>query len=84
MTPKSRTASPLDTHARSVAKAISWRVTGTLDTIIIACLITGRINTALSIGMVELFTKMCLYYLHERAWNRIPFGKPKLPRDYEI
>jgi uncharacterized membrane protein len=84
MTPNSPKANLLDTHARSVAKAISWRVTGTLDTIIIAGLITGRINTALSIGLVELFTKMCLYYLHERGWNRIAFGRPKLPRDYEI
>ena len=60
---------------RSLAKAISWRVTGTLDTIVISFFITGRIRLALSIGFIELFTKIGLYYLHERAWNRIALGK---------
>ncbi len=70
---------------RSVVKAISWRVTGTLDTIIISFLITGHIRWALSIGFVELFTKITLYYLHERAWNRIPFGRVHPgARDYQI
>jgi uncharacterized membrane protein len=84
MPAKTRGASALDTHSRSLLKAISWRATGTLDTIIVACLITGRIKTALSIGFVELFTKMCLYYLHERAWNRINFGRLSPREDYEI
>jgi len=51
---------------------------------VVAGLITGRIKVALSIGLVELFTKLCLYYLHERVWNRIPFGKVKVREDYEI
>lgn len=62
---------------RSIVKALSWRMTGTLDTIVISFLISGRIKIALSIGVVELFTKLTLYYLHERAWNRIPFGRVK-------
>jgi len=69
---------------RSLAKAISWRATGTLDTIIVAGIITGRIKLAVSIGLVELFTKLCLYYLHERVWNRVHFGKVKVREDYEI
>ena len=60
---------------RSIAKALSWRLTGTLDTIIVSFFISGRISIALSIGFVELFTKLFLYYLHERAWNRISFGR---------
>lgn len=60
---------------RSILKALSWRLTGTLDTIIISFLISGRITIALSIGFVELFTKLTLYYLHERVWNRIPLGR---------
>ena len=70
-------------HYRSLTKAISWRVTGTLDTILISFLITGKIKMAISIGFVELFTKICLYYLHERLWNRIEFGRMK-PEEYSI
>lgn len=71
-------------HYRSVAKAISWRATGTVDTIVISFLVTGKIKMALSIGFVELFTKIVLYYAHERVWNRISFGRGKPQRDYEI
>jgi uncharacterized membrane protein len=70
---------------RSILKAVSWRLTGTLDTVMISFLISGRIKIALSIGFVELFTKIALYYLHERAWNRIPFGRIKdKPPEYAI
>lgn len=69
---------------RSLAKAVSWRATGTLDTIVVSCIITGRLKLALSIGFVELFTKVVLYYLHERLWNNISFGKTKVQHDYEI
>jgi len=69
---------------RSIVKAISWRATGTLDTILISLLITGKIRMALSIGFVELFTKIALYYVHERVWNKIAFGREKPGRDFEI
>jgi uncharacterized membrane protein len=74
----------VDNHFRSLAKAISWRATGTLDTIAVSFIITGRIKLALSIGCVELFTKVGLYYVHERVWNGIHFGKVKAKQDYEI
>ncbi len=73
-----------DKHYRSLAKAISWRVTGTVDTILISYLITGQIRWALSIGFVELFTKVALYYAHERLWNKISFGRKPLPGDFQI
>ncbi|MGI0106827.1 DUF2061 domain-containing protein [Salinimicrobium sp. WS361] len=60
---------------RSIAKAISWRIIGTLDTIIVSWLLTGEIKTALAIGTVEVITKMLLYFGHERIWNKINFGK---------
>jgi len=72
-----------DKHYRSIAKAISWRVTGTLDTVIISFLITGHLKMAISIGFIELFTKICLYYMHERIWNRVSFGRVK-SEDYSI
>jgi uncharacterized membrane protein len=73
-----------DRPSRSVAKAISWRITGTLDTILISFLITGKTKWALSIGFVELFTKVFLYYVHERLWNRSLFGRIKPREDYTI
>ncbi len=60
---------------RSVVKTISWRTVGTIDTMIIAWLVTGKLDFAVTIGGIELFTKMFLYYLHERTWNKIKLGK---------
>jgi len=60
---------------RSIAKSISWRIIGTLDTIIISWIITGTLTVAFSIGVIELFTKMILYFFHERIWNKINWGK---------
>lgn len=57
-----------DTHLRSLVKGITWRITGTIDTIIIAFFITGSINNALKIGIIEVFTKIILFYFHERMW----------------
>ena len=74
---------PKDQPRRSLLKAISWRATGTVDTIVVSFLVTGRLKLAFSIGFVELFTKIGLYYLHERVWNRIGFGRAK-PEDYSI
>lgn len=70
---------------RSIAKSVSWRTIGTLDTILISFVITGKAGLALSIGGVEVFTKMALYYVHERTWNRINFGRiKKTDSDYQI
>jgi uncharacterized membrane protein len=63
-----------DSHARSVAKAISWRATGTLDTFLISWLITGHLGQAGGIAATEVMTKLALYYLHERGWARIGWG----------
>ena len=60
---------------RSFAKTLSWRAIGTLDTILISWFITGTFAFAISIGTIELFTKMILYFFHERIWNSINFGK---------
>lgn len=61
--------------ARSVLKSISWRIVGTLDTILISWFITGKLDLAFSIGSIELVTKMALYFFHERVWNSIKWGK---------
>ncbi|MEL4456565.1 DUF2061 domain-containing protein [Lutimonas vermicola] len=64
-----------ETKRRSIVKAITWRTLGTLDTIVIAFVLTGEIKTAVSIGGIEIFTKMFLYFFHERIWNMIKWGK---------
>jgi uncharacterized membrane protein len=71
--------------SRSIVKTISWRMLGTIDTIIISWIVVGNLNFAVTIGGIELFTKMILYYFHERAWNRSNFGRVKqTPIEYEI
>jgi uncharacterized membrane protein len=57
-------------YKRHALKTVSWRVIGTLDTIILSGLITGSWGTGLTIGGIEVFTKMILYYLHERTWYK--------------
>jgi len=60
---------------RHLAKAITWRITGTLDTMLIGWLITGSIEVGALIGGVEVLTKTVLYYVHERVWYKhIKFG----------
>lgn len=65
-------------YKRHIAKTISWRIIGTLDTMILSGIITGSWMTGLTIGGVEVFTKMILYFFHERAWYKFSkFGLKK-------
>lgn len=61
----------LESRTRSLIKGLTWRVLATLTTVIIAWLITGEIDIALQIGFIEVFAKIIIYYLHERAWARV-------------
>jgi uncharacterized membrane protein len=64
-----------DTPTRSLAKAVTWRMTGTIDTFVISWLITGELLLASGIAVTEILTKIVLFWLHERAWNRIEWGR---------
>lgn len=64
-----------ETPMRSIVKSISWRMVGTIDTILISWIVTGTLTLAFSIGAIELVTKMILYFFHERIWNAIKWGK---------
>ncbi len=57
-------------YKRHVLKTITWRVVGTIDTILLSFIITGSIKTGFTIGSIELFTKMILYFFHERICYR--------------
>ena len=63
-----------NTNKRHLLKTFSWRAIGTLDTIIIGWLITGNPLTALKIGGAEVFSKMLLYFGHEKIWYKINYG----------
>jgi uncharacterized membrane protein len=62
-------------YKRHIAKTITWRIIGTLDTILLSWIVTGNALTGLQIGATELITKMVLYYLHERAWFNLKVFK---------
>ena len=64
-----------NSYKRHLAKTITWRIVGTIDTILLSWLITGNPLTGLKIGFAEVFTKMILYYLHERVWFKINLSK---------
>jgi len=65
-------------YKRHIAKTISWRIIGTLDTILLSWFITGNWKLGLTIGGVEVITKMILYFFHERAWYKFSkFGLKK-------
>lgn len=68
-------AEPKENLKRTLLKTISWRVVGTLATVVISYAITGTLALAFSIGAIELVSKMALYFFHERAWNTIKWGK---------
>jgi len=60
-----------DKPIKSLMKSVSWRIVGTLDTMVISYFITGKITIAVSIGSIEVLTKTVLYYFHERLWAHI-------------
>ena len=62
------------TKLRSLLKTISWRIVGTLDTMLLGWLITSDPIVGVKIGALELFTKFILYYFHERIWLQSKFG----------
>ncbi len=64
-----------ETRIRSFAKVLSWRVIGTIDTMVIAFFLTWSVTISLGIGGIEVFTKIILYYFHERLWNVVSWGK---------
>jgi uncharacterized membrane protein len=65
----------LETHTRSVLKAMSWRTLGTIDTFAISWFITGKLEVAGSIAVLEVATKIVWYYFHERVWAAFDWGR---------
>lgn len=68
-----------DSNTRSILKAVSWRLSGTVATAVIVFVFTGELKLALSVGAFELFAKMGIYYFHERIWDQIHIGREERP-----
>ena len=64
-----------ESHFRSIIKGITWRIVGTIDTIVISFFLTGHLSMAVKIGFTEVITKVVLYYLHERVWLHFLNGR---------
>lgn len=73
----------MESNYRSLVKAISYRMLGSAATALIVFLLSGKLGLSLGTGALDMVVKIGLYYLHERIWERIPFGRPK-PPEYEI
>jgi len=73
----------MESHCRSIVKAMTWRVIATVVTTTVAWLVTRQVDFAAKIGVLDAIVKIGAFYAHERLWNRLSFGKLKRP-EYEI
>jgi uncharacterized membrane protein len=73
----------MESNARSLAKAVSYRVLGSTGTALVVLVLSGNLKISLGAGALDMLLKIALYFLHERIWNYIPYGRPK-PPEYEI
>ncbi|MEO9131702.1 MAG: DUF2061 domain-containing protein [Sphingomonas sp.] len=74
----------VESHPRSFAKAVSWRVVGSIDTFVLSLIFSGSAKIAGAIAGTEVITKITLFYFHERAWSLVRWGhrhEEPLPRD---
>jgi uncharacterized membrane protein len=70
-----------ESHTRSIVKTITWRFIATMTTVVIVFFFTGKLALSLGVGAVEVISKIIFYYLHERIWGKLSWGKPKHPLD---
>lgn len=66
----------MEQRRRTIVKSLSWRFFATIITMLVAYGITGELTFALEIGLLDTSIKLFMYYFHERAWLRVPFGLP--------
>jgi uncharacterized membrane protein len=76
-------ATGFETRRRSVVKSLSWRIFAAVITGCIAFAMTGKMDFAAKIGIIDTTVKLFIYFLHERVWNKVSFGRVAAP-DYEV
>jgi uncharacterized membrane protein len=74
----------METNSRSLAKAVSYRFLGSSATALIVFILTGRPGFSALAGVMDIVLKVIVYYIHERIWDRISFGRGAKAPDYEI
>ena len=72
----------MESHIRSIVKAVTWRIGGTLVTFVVALVLTKKLELSIQIGLVDTILKIGVFYGHERLWNKINFGREKKPEYY--
>ena len=73
----------METQARSIAKALSYRILGSCLTGVLVYFFSGNLKVSFGVGAMDMIGKIGLYWLHERIWNLIPLGRQR-PPEYEI
>ena len=73
----------METRARSIVKALTWRATALVITTGVVWMVTGKVELAVEIGLLDTLIKLGAYYTHERSWLKVRFGRPK-PPEYQI
>jgi adenylylsulfate kinase len=73
----------METNTRSIAKAVSYRILGSAVTALIVFALTGKGGLSVGAGALDIVLKIGAYFVHERIWDRIDFGRAK-PPEYEI
>ena len=74
----------MESTSRSIAKAVSYRILGSAATTLIVYSLTGRPGPSLIAGAADIVVKIAVYYVHERIWDRISFGRQVKAPEYEI
>ena len=74
----------MESHSRSIVKAVSYRILGSASTGLIFFVLTGRFSLSVGAGMADFVIKIGLYFLHERLWNHINYGRDNKAPEYEI
>jgi adenylylsulfate kinase len=73
----------MESKSRSIAKAVSYRVLGSTTTALVCFLLTRKVALSADLGILDMVLKIGLYFVHERLWNHLSFGRSKRP-EYEI
>ena len=74
----------MESHKRTFIKTMSWRVIATTVTMLVSYIWLGEWTSAISLAITANLIKSLLYYLHERGWNKLDFGRHKAKEDYTI
>ncbi|HJX13675.1 MAG TPA: DUF2061 domain-containing protein [Dehalococcoidales bacterium] len=74
----------VESHKRSIAKAVSWRIFASVVTVIVVYIFTRELVLSAGIGIVDMIIKILGYYSHERIWEKIRFGRKEIKEDYMI